>query len=220
MSISDNNPVDIEHMLLEAEEAVAEQHGAPVAKGPVVAAPRPLDQHDTVAILDFGSQYTQLIARRIRELGVYSEIFPHDTPQQEVGRIHPRAFVLSGGPASAYDPDAPSLPPYVLESGLPVLGICYGMQLLTLAFGGRVEPAHTREYGMARVQPTASSPLFKGLEGELPVWMSHGDRVSQLPDGFEALASSVNAPAAAMGMGKVLGLQFHPEVAHTPQGGQ
>src|SRR5204862_7004049 len=101
-----------------------------------------------------------------------------------------------------------------------VLGICYGMQLLTLAFGGRVEPAHTREYGMARVHPTASSPLFKGLEGELPVWMSHGDRVSQLPDGFEALASSVSAPAAALGMGKVLGLQFHPEVAHTPQGGQ
>src|SRR5437867_13160250 len=98
MNISESNPVDVDHLLLEAEEAVAEQEGAPIAKGPVVAAPRPLDQHDTVAILDFGSQYTQLIARRIRELGVYSEIFTYDTSQQEVSRIHPRAYVLSGGP--------------------------------------------------------------------------------------------------------------------------
>src|SRR5215210_436155 len=119
MDRSDNGSVEVDRLLLEAEEAVAEHEGAPVVQGPVVAAPRPLDQHNTVAILDFGSQYTQLIARRIRELGVYSEIFTHDTPEQEVARIHPRAYVLSGGPASAYDPDAPALPAYVLQSGLP-----------------------------------------------------------------------------------------------------
>src|SRR5437667_3801422 len=161
--------LDVDELLLRAEEAVAEQEGAPVVEGPVVAAPRPVDQGDTVAILDFGSQYTQLIARRVRELGVYCEIFSHDTPRPDVERIHPRAFVLSGGPNSVYDPGAPSLPEYVLRSGLPVLGICYGMQLLARALGGSVEPARSREYGQASVRRTGQSPLFDGLDGELPV---------------------------------------------------
>src|SRR4051794_29881089 len=188
--LDESEALNPEQLLLQAEEAVAEHDGAPAVKGPVVAAPRPLDQPDTVAILDFGSQYTQLIARRIRELGVYSEIFSHDAPLEEVSRIHPRAYILSGGPNSVYDDGAPLLPPYVLQSGLPVLGICYGLHLLTQALGGRVEPARSREYGHARVQRTRESPLFDGLDGDLPVWMSHGDHVAGLPEGFEVLASS------------------------------
>jgi GMP synthase (glutamine-hydrolysing) len=211
--------LDVETLLLQAEEAVAELEGVPVVEGPRIAAPRPLE-HETVAILDFGSQYTQLIARRVRELGVYSEILPHDAAPEAVERLNPRAFILSGGPASVYDPGAPALQPYVLSSELPVLGICYGMQLLTHAFGGEVEPAASREYGMARVRPTGNSSLFAGMDGELPVWMSHADRVARLPEGFEVLASSANAPMAAMGRGNIFGLLFHPEVVHTPQGSQ
>jgi GMP synthase (glutamine-hydrolysing) len=218
--VDERESLDAGRLLLEAEEAVAERDGAPVAHGPLVVAPRPLDQGDTVAILDFGAQYSQLIARRVREQGIYCEIFAYDAPFSEVQRIHPRAYILSGSPNSVYDVDAPWLPPYVLESGLPVLGICYGMQLLAHNLGGRVEPAHSREYGHARVHSTSESPLFEGLEAEMPVWMSHGDHVAGLPDGFEVLASSPNAPIAAIGRGNVLGIQFHPEVAHTPQGGQ
>jgi GMP synthase (glutamine-hydrolysing) len=212
--------VEVDRLLLEAEQAVAEQEGVTAPRGPVVAAPRPAGGHDSVAILDFGSQYTQLIARRVRELGVYCEILTHDAPLSEVDRLGPRAYILSGGPASVYDEGAPSLPPYVLESGLPVLGICYGMQLLTHALGGAVEPAQSREYGMARIKRTGNSPLFEGLDGELPVWMSHGDRVGRIPEGFEPLASSTNAPVAAMGRGTLLAIMFHPEVVHTPQGSQ
>src|SRR5438477_9561782 len=155
--MTDEEKVDVDHLLLEAEEAVAEQEGVQVADGPLVAAPRPVGQHDTVAILDFGSQYTQLIARRVRELGVYCEILTHDAPQSEVVRLNAKAIILSGGPASVYDEGAPSLPPYVAQIGLPVLGICYGMQLLTLAFGGRVESSHSREYGPARVHRLSES---------------------------------------------------------------
>ena len=173
-----------------------------------------------MAVLDFGSQYTQLIARRVRELGVYCELLPYDAPQTEIDRLHPHAFILSGSPASVYDEGAPYLPPYVLQSGLPVLGICYGMQLLTQALGGSVQPSTSREYGPADIHRLKNSPLFEGLHGELPVWMSHGDRVERLPEGFELLASSVNAPSAAMGKGNILGIQFHPEVVHTPQGNQ
>lgn len=172
----------------------------------------------TVAVLDFGSQYTQLIVRRVRELGVYSELLPHDTPIAEIERLNPAAYILSGGPASVYEPGAPQLPDYVLESGKPVLGICYGMQLLTQALGGKVAPSLHREYGSARIRRTADSPLFHNLEQELQVWMSHGDRIETLPEGFAALASSPNAPYAAMGRDAILGIQFHPEVAHTPQG--
>ncbi len=218
-NVDQDETVMIDALLLQAEQALG--HGDPGAGAePEAAAPRPLGQHDTVAILDFGSQYTQLIARRVRELGVYCEIVPFSAPEVDVARLNPAAYILSGGPASAYDEGAPSLPPYVLDSKLPVLGICYGMQLLTLAYGGQVEPSHSREYGAARIHRLGESPLFDGLDGELPVWMSHGDRVASLPEGFETLAASANAPLAAMGRGNVLGIQFHPEVAHTPQGVQ
>lgn len=218
----DEQTAEVDETLLQAETDLAWQNAgaAQASEGPTIAAPRPAEGHDTVVILDFGSQYTQLIARRVRELGVYCEILPFNAPESAVAQLHPRAFILSGGPASAYEPGAPQLPPYVLRYEQPVLGICYGMQLLTLAFGGRVEPAASREYGMARIRRLSDNPLFSGLEGDLPVWMSHGDRVEVMPEGFETLAASDNAPLAAMGRGTLLGIQFHPEVVHTPQGTQ
>ncbi|MEO8287153.1 MAG: glutamine-hydrolyzing GMP synthase [Chloroflexota bacterium] len=172
----------------------------------------------TVAVLDFGSQYTQLIARRVRELGVYSELLPHDATHAEIERLDPVAYILSGGPASVYEPGAPQLPDYVLASGKPVLGICYGMQLITHALGGHVAPSQHREYGPAQIRRTGDSPLFHSLDSDLQVWMSHGDRIESMPEGFEILAASANAPFAAMGRGTTLGIQFHPEVVHTPQG--
>jgi GMP synthase (glutamine-hydrolysing) len=178
----------------------------------------PATQHAVVAVLDFGSQYTQLIARRVRELGVYSELVASDAPVEEIERLNPAAYILSGGPASVYEPGAPQLPDYVLASGKPVLGICYGMQLLTRALGGHVAPSSQREYGPAQIRRTGESPLFHGLDNELQVWMSHGDRIEAIPEGFTILASSTNAPYAAMGKGAVLGIQFHPEVVHTRQG--
>ncbi|MGA9347630.1 MAG: glutamine-hydrolyzing GMP synthase [Anaerolineae bacterium] len=178
---------------------------------------------EAVAILDFGSQYTQLIARRAREAHVYCELVPWNAPYERVEHLNPRGFILSGGPASVYDEGAPTLPNYVLASGLPVLGICYGMQLLAHALGGRVVPAGEQEYGPAELSVLAlSSPLFAGLPFSMKVWMSHGDRVEELPPGFVTLASTANAPIAAMGdeARKLYGLQFHPEVVHTPQGGE
>ncbi|MFZ5918156.1 MAG: glutamine-hydrolyzing GMP synthase [Chloroflexota bacterium] len=179
--------------------------------------------HDTIAILDFGAQYSQLIARRVREARVYCELFPWDAPPEQVLPLRPKGFILSGGPASVYDRDAPSLPAYVLESDLPVLGICYGMQLLAHTLGGRVAPAGEREYGPADLAVIdLSSPLFAGLPFSTPVWMSHGDRIEALPPGFVALAATDNSPVAAMGhRGRGLyGVQFHPEVTHTPQGAE
>lgn len=176
---------------------------------------------EAVAILDFGSQYTQLIARRVREAHVYCELIPWDAPYERVEPLDPWGFILSGGPASVYGEGTPRLPPYVLESGLPVLGICYGMQLLAHALGGKVVPAGEREYGRAELFVlTPSSPLFTGLPFSIKVWMSHGDRIESLPPSSEVLASTPNSPIAAMGDGtrKVYGLQFHPEVAHTPYG--
>jgi GMP synthase (glutamine-hydrolysing) len=176
---------------------------------------------ETIAILDFGSQYSQLIARRVRECHVYCELIPHDAPREWMERLEPMGFILSGGPASVYEPDAPRLPDYVPESGLPVLGICYGLQLLAQSLGGGVASAGQREYGPARlriIQP--DSPLWSGLPSSLSVWMSHGDRVTALPPGFSVLASTDNSPIAAMGEAqrRLYGLQFHPEVSHTPQG--
>ena len=173
---------------------------------------------DAIAILDYGSQYTQLIARRVRELNVYSEIFPWDAPVERVMGIEPKGFILSGGPFSVYEPGAPTLPGYVLESERPVLGICYGMQLLTLAQGGRVASSQEREYGPASIETVCANPLIP--DGIQPVWMSHGDRIEMLPPGFSRLAASPNSPFAAMGdaAGRHFGVQFHPEVHHTPGG--
>ncbi len=174
--------------------------------------------HDTIVILDFGSQYSQLIARRVREQHVYCELFPWDTPAEDVLALQPKGFILSGGPASVYAPDAPRIPKYVFETGYPIFGICYGMQALTEALGGRVAPAEEQEYGLAHVLTLAPNPLLP--PGEYRAWMSHGDRIESLPPGFGTLAESPNSPIAAMGdLGRAyFGAQFHPEVRHTPQG--
>jgi len=176
-----------------------------------------------ILILDYGSQYTRLIARKVRELQVYSEIVPWNAPRERFERFEPCGMILSGGPSSVYEPDAPTLPPYVLESGVPVLGICYGMQLLAHALGGVVSGTTKREYGPAELKVTEpESPLFAALPGSMKVWMSHGDRVERLPEGMIGIARSGNSPYAAVAMpGRSLyGLQFHPEVAHTPMGKQ
>ncbi|GAB4503775.1 MAG: glutamine-hydrolyzing GMP synthase [Anaerolineales bacterium] len=172
---------------------------------------------DALAILDFGSQYAQLIARRVREAQVYCELFPWDAPAGQVMALHPKGFILSGGPRSAYEPGAPFIPDFVLASGKPILGICYGMQALAVALGGQVDPSPQREYGHATLEPLLSTPLLSSLS---TVWMSHGDRVTRLPQGFAALAKSGNSPCAAMGdfERKYFGVQFHPEVHHTPNG--
>ena len=173
-----------------------------------------------LAILDFGSQYTQLIARRVREAHVYCELFPWDAPPEEVLALKPRGFIFSGGPASVYAAGAPRLPDYVLAQSVPVLGICYGMQLLAHRLGGRVAPAARREYGPAEVTLTADVPLLFPLASDPRVWMSHGDRIEAVPPGFEVLAHSTNSPVAAMGdlERRLYGLQFHPEVVHTVRG--
>ena len=175
---------------------------------------------ETVVVLDYGSQFSMLITRRIREANVYSEMVPWDTPASKLNHLRVKAFILSGGPSSVYDEGAPSLPAYVINSGVPVLGICYGMQLLTHTLGGRVEPSDEREYGHAILNLTeAANPLLKGLPASLPVWASHGDKVTRLPPGFRGIAQSDNAPVAVMTDGsKYFGILFHPEVVHTPQG--
>ena len=181
-----------------------------------------LSQQDTIVILDYGSQYTQLIARRIREKGVYSELLPWQMPAEAVMALNPKGIVLSGGPNSVYDDGAPTLPHYVLESGLPVLGICYGMQLLAHNLGGQVSLGQRREFGPAMLHINApDNRLFQQLPVEgMQVWMSHGDKVDQLPNGFKAIAASDNSPlAAAYHPDKNLYcVQFHPEVVHTPYG--
>jgi len=177
---------------------------------------------DSIAILDFGSQFAQLIARRVREAHVYCQLYPWDAPADKVLASRPKAFILSGGPNSVYDTDAPTLPAYVLESGLPVLGVCYGMQLLAQALGGHVAPSDRREYGQAQLQITQpQAPLFVQLpEQNFSVWMSHGDKVDRLPPGFQAIAISDNCPFAAMQNPErgLFAIQFHPEVNHTQHG--
>jgi GMP synthase (glutamine-hydrolysing) len=173
---------------------------------------------DTVVVLDFGSQYSQLIARRVREAGVYSILLPWDTSWEEIARLRPKGIILSGGPASVYDEGAPSLPAWVLGEDVPVLGICYGMQLIANVLDGDVEPAARREYGPATIEVTQPSPLFRNLPASLDVWMSHGDHVTRVPTGFVAIARSCNAPIAGMTDGRRYGIQFHPEVVHTPLG--
>ncbi|MBX3071073.1 MAG: glutamine-hydrolyzing GMP synthase [Thermomicrobiales bacterium] len=173
---------------------------------------------DSVIVLDFGSQYSQLITRRVREANVYSELVPHDVPYERIQTLKPKGLILSGGPASVYEPGAPQLPDWIWDSGLPVLGICYGMQLIANGLGGRVAPADRREYGPAELEIVGESPLFADLPGRLDVWMSHGDHVDALPEGFDLVARSANAPVAAIARGNVAGIQFHPEVVHTPLG--
>jgi GMP synthase (glutamine-hydrolysing) len=178
-----------------------------------------------VLIVDFGSQVTQLIARRVREAGVYSEIVPYDKAEAAIAAQRPRAVILSGGPASVHETGTPQAPQALFTSGVPVLGICYGEQAMVAALGGRVEGGHDREFGRAELQIIDETPLFEGVfkEGELAkVWMSHGDRVTRLPPGFRAVGISTGAPFAAIAddSRRLYGLQFHPEVVHTPKGAQ
>ena len=178
------------------------------------------DEPDTVVVLDFGSQYAQLIARRVRELHVYSELLPFDTPWPEIAERHPRAIILSGGPSSVYEAGAPRPDPALWRAGVPVLGICYGLHLMARELGGEVVPAVNREYGPATITFTDDSPLFAGLGTEQPVWMSHGDSIVEPPPGFRPSATTGSTPFAAMSdpVRRLYGIQFHPEVGHTPRG--
>ena len=178
---------------------------------------------DSVLIIDFGSQVTQLIARRIREAGVYSEIVPFQLAEDAFRRMQPKAVIFSGGPASVTDAGSPRAPQIVFDSGLPILAICYGQQTLCTQLGGVVEGGHHREFGRADVQILKDSPLFEGIWDvgkSYPVWMSHGDRVTQLPKGFEVIGTSPNAPfaIAADESRNYYTTMFHPEVVHTPDG--
>jgi GMP synthase (glutamine-hydrolysing) len=179
--------------------------------------------HDKILIVDFGSQVTQLIARRVREEGVYSEIVPFSKAEAAFAAMRPKAVILSGGPASVLDKDAPLAPMSIYQAGVPVLGICYGEQAMAQQLGGTVEGGHHREFGRAEVTVTENSSLFEGVwrKGEkYPVWMSHGDRVTRLPDGFRVVGTSPNAPIAAIAdeKRKFYATQFHLEVLHTPHG--
>ena len=176
---------------------------------------------DRILIVDFGSQVTQLIARRVRESGVYCEIVPFNSAEKAFEDMQPKAVILSGGPNSVADIDTPRAPENILASGLPILGICYGQQTLCAQLGGSVEQSDEREFGRAMLDVTGASPLFHGIDGdEIQVWMSHGDRVNNLPDGFSVIGTSENAPYAAIAdeARKIYGVQFHPEVVHTPDG--
>ena len=181
--------------------------------------------HDKILIIDFGSQVTQLIARRVREEKVYSEIVPFQKAEEAFRAMRPKAVILSGGPASVHEPNAPLAPMSIFNAGVPVLGICYGEQVMAHQLGGKVEGGHHREFGRAEVTVTEDMPLFEGVwkKGEkYPVWMSHGDRVTKLPEGFRVVGTSPNAPIAMIAddKRKFYATQFHLEVVHTPQGAQ
>ncbi len=187
-----------------------------------VTAGEPADEpeREAIVIIDFGSQYSMLIARRVRELQVYCELVSHDTPWEKIASLNPKGFILSGGPSSVYEQDAPLAPSYVYEKHLPVLGICYGMQSITMQLGGTVAAGTRKEYGHAVLHlSNLDSPLFAGLPETMAVWMSHGDKIEQMPNGFSSLAYTENTPVAVMGNAQnIYGLQFHPEVVHTPEG--
>ena len=180
----------------------------------------PTSERESIIVLDFGSQYNLLIARRIRECNVYSELVPFDAPWEKIAHLNPKGVVLSGGPASVYEHNAPLAPPWVYEGRLPVLGICYGLQAITHQLGGKVIPVTKREYGHAVLHISdRNAPLFAGLEEAITVWMSHGDSIQEMPPGFKAIGHTENTPLAAISNDKRLyGIQFHPEVVHTPQG--
>ncbi len=209
------------HRVLAPDDAEVEVYleqalHAPPPERPSETPPEP----DTVVILDFGSQFAQLIARRVRELNVYSELLPHDTPWSEIERRAPKAIILSGGPSSVYDVDAPKADPAIWSGRIPVLGICYGLQLMAHELGGEVAPGAKREYGPASVQITSEDGLFRGIDREQPVWMSHGDTILRPPDGFTPVAQSDSSAYAGLvdPSRNLYGIQFHPEVAHTPHG--
>jgi GMP synthase (glutamine-hydrolysing) len=214
VATSDDLEVGTYLEIAEAQTAEDAPRGKPVEAQP--------HERDAVAVIDFGSQYSQLIARRVREHHVYCELVPHDAPRERFEALRPRGFILSGGPASVYAPDAPLIPQHVLDSGKPILGICYGMQALAYQLGGEVEPGTRREYGPAVVRVSdPPAAIFNGLPHEFSVWMSHGDVVRRLPPEFCSAATSDNSPAAAMWNGDgLIGLQFHPEVVHTSYGSQ
>jgi len=181
--------------------------------------------HDKILIIDFGSQVTQLIARRVREDGVYSEVVPFQKAAEAIRTMKPKGVILSGGPESVTADASPRAPKEVFEAGLPVFGICYGQQTMAAQLGGSVEGGHHSEFGRAEIEVLTESPIFQGVwqvGKKYPVWMSHGDRVTKLPEGFEVLAASENAPFAVVAdeEQKFYGVQFHPEVVHTPQGAQ
>ena len=189
-------------------------------KSDVVSEDVPITESESIVVIDFGSQYSLLIARRIRECQVYCELVSYDTPWEKIKSLNPKGFILSGGPASVYARNAPLAPAYIYENHIPVLGICYGMQAITKQLGGTVSPGTKQEYGHSILHLSEiSSPLFDGLDDSSPVWMSHGDRVEEMPPGFISLAYTENSPYAVMSNNDgIYGIQFHPEVAHTPQG--
>ena len=197
-----------------------------IAKGLVIEQTEPETkplsptERETIVVIDFGSQYTMLIARRIRECHVYCEIVPYNISLEKIAALDPRGFIFSGGPASVYAPGAPLPPAYIYEQHLPIMGICYGMQVITHQLGGQVLPGERNEYGQSMLDISdTTDPLFTGLPSTLPVWMSHADHVIDIPPGFKALANTENSPVAVMGNSEhIYGLQFHPEVAHTPNG--
>lgn len=178
--------------------------------------------NEMIVVLDFGGQYNQLIARRIRDLGVYSELLPFNTPVERIRELAPKGIVFSGGPSSVYAEDAPHIDPAVYDVGVPILGICYGMQLMAQQLGGKVERAAKREYGKADVNFAENSALTKGLDAKQTVWMSHGDHVVELPKGFVVDASTDHAPIAGFAneARKMYGVQFHPEVRHSVHGNE
>jgi GMP synthase (glutamine-hydrolysing) len=214
-------PANAGHRVLAPDDAEVEAYLETALHAP--APDRDDDDSTTtgpVAVLDFGSQFAQLIARRIRELDVYSELLPHDTSYAELERRGTRAIILSGGPASVYDEGAPKPDPAVWSGRIPVLGICYGAQLMAHELGGDVLAAGKREYGPASVQLDTSDGLFQGLDRDQPVWMSHGDSITRLPEGFVSTAQTDSTPFAGLEAPdrNLYGIQFHPEVAHTPRG--
>src|SRR5881392_2990622 len=174
-------------------------------------------KHSKILILDFGSQYTQVIARRIRELQVYSEVVPFDLPAAEIKNLNPNGIVLSGGPASVYDKGAPQIDPEIFSLEVPILGICYGLMLMAHHLGGQVKFTGRREFGAGTLEITNGSQLFEGLGSQVDVWNSHGDEVTALPSGFRVSARTHGSPFAAVEdpQRRLYGLQFHPEVAHT-----
>ncbi len=179
-----------------------------------------MKKHDLIVVLDFGAQYSMLIARRVRECNVYSEVLPYSTPLEELKKREVKGIILSGGPNSVYDKDAPKLDPRIWESGIPILGICYGMQLMAKELGGEVKAADAKEYGKTPLNIDDHTNLFAGLPLQINCWMSHGDSVEKVPEGFKMMAHSLNTPTAAIGNieKKLYAVQFHPEVIHTEHG--